>query len=166
MKILAIDTSTKRLGLAVAGPKGIISEMNLDIGPQHSALLIPSIEKMLREMKSSLADIGGFAISIGPGSFTGLRIGVTTVKGLAMATGKPVVSVPSLDSIAANISDETSYICPIVDAKKGNVYAALYTSHRGSIRRRTGYMLKPMQSVLRTIRNKTVFIGDAIPIYK
>jgi len=104
----------------------IISEYLLDIPVTHSERLLGAVELVLREAHCTIADLDGWAISLGPGSFTGLRIGVSTVKGLAFASRKPVAGVSTLDVLASQTSPAPFLICPILDARKGEVYTAFY----------------------------------------
>ena len=103
MKLLAIETSTNRFSLAVSEGGEILKSRTLILDKVLSSSIIPSIEKILKESKINLKDIDAFVVGLGPGSFTSLRVGLATIKGLAFATGKPLVGVPSLDAIALNI---------------------------------------------------------------
>ena len=127
----------------------------------HSRLLVPTIDKLLKKARLRLKDIDGFCIGIGPGSFTGLRIGVTTVKGLAYSLGKPIVAVPTLDIIAHNARNFKGIICPVLDARKGKVYACLYKSDGKVIKRISKYLLLPMEELARKVNGEVLFLGDA-----
>lgn len=113
-------------------------------------------------MKINNVDL--FCISIGPGSFTGLRIGVTVVKGLAYAIGKPIVAVPTMDVIAWNAKKHRGILCPVLDARKNKVYAAFYRSSEGGIKRISDYYLLPVAELLKKLEEfqteKIVFLGD------
>ena len=126
MKVLGIDTSTPCASVGLADDGGVISEYLLNVPVTHSERLLAAIHFVLKEAGCAMEALDGWAISLGPGSFTGLRIGVSTVKGLAYATGKPVVGVPTLDGLAAQISPTPYLICPILDARKKEVYTAFY----------------------------------------
>ena len=126
MKILGIDTSTSCGSVGLIDGDSVIAEYLIDIPVTHSERLLGSIEHVLRQAGCSTGELDGWAISLGPGSFTGLRIGVSTIKGLAFATQKPVAGVPTLDVLAFNISPTPYLICPVLDARKGEVYAAFY----------------------------------------
>jgi len=128
MKILALETSTLSGSVAIADSEaGLISEVTLSIKVAHSERLMPSIQWMLKTSHLSIHDMDVFAVSMGPGSFTGLRIGISTVKGLAYAAEKPVVAVPTLDAFARKLPLCAHFVCPVLDARKNEVYAALYT---------------------------------------
>ena len=105
MKLLAIDTSTDYLSLAIINGDEISARFHKKAEREHSRLLVPMIDKLLKRVRLNLKDIDGFCISIGPGSFTGLRIGVTVVKGLAYSLRKPIGAVPTLDAIAQNMKN-------------------------------------------------------------
>jgi len=166
VKILAIDTSTKFLSLAIANGEKIISSFHKVLEQQHCAQLIPLIDKLLKKSKVKLRDIDLFAVSKGPGSFTGLRIGAATVKGFALATKKAIVGVPTLDVMACNVKRDDCFIAPIVDAKRGNVYASLYSLNDGKLRRHLKYSVLPVSEFLNHIKGKTIFLGDGIVPYQ
>ena len=127
MKILALETATIAGSVAVVDDnEGLISEVRVDIKVAHSERLMPSVEWLLNASGLSINDIDAFAVSIGPGSFTGLRIGLSTAKGLAFATGKPLVPVKTLDAFARTLVYCSYTICPMLDARKNEVYAGLY----------------------------------------
>ena len=145
MKVLGLDTSTSCGSVGLIDDERIISEYLLDIPVTHSERLLGAIELVLREAHCAMEDLDGWAISLGPGSFTGLRIGVSTVKGLAFATQKPVAGISTLDVLASQISPTPFLICPILDARKGEVYTAFYRyDERIVLRRLSAYRaIKP-----------------------
>lgn len=164
MKILAIDTSTDYLSLAVADSEKIIARYHRRTNRNHSRLIIPAISNLVRNVRLSIKDIDAFAISIGPGSFTGLRIGVATVKGLAYALNKPIVAIPTLDVIARNAKSFRGVICPVIDARKSKVYACLYRSDGESVKKISKYLLLPAAELLKRTAGygKVLFLGDAV----
>src|SRR4030042_1696244 len=119
MKVLGIDTSTSCGSVGLIDDESIISEYLLNIPVTHSERLLGAIELILKEARFSIGDLDGWALSLGPGSFTGRRIGVSTLKGLALVTQKPVAGVSTLDVLAYQISSTPYLICPILDARKG-----------------------------------------------
>ncbi|MBL7068417.1 MAG: tRNA (adenosine(37)-N6)-threonylcarbamoyltransferase complex dimerization subunit type 1 TsaB [Candidatus Omnitrophica bacterium] len=168
MKILAIETSTRNLSIAVADENSILAEYKGDSVLRHSQDLIPNIEILLKKTGLGLADIDCFAVSIGPGSFTGLRVGVSIIKGLNMVTNIPIVTVPTLDVIACNVLDTPTPICVILDAKKKNIYSSLYRVKDGDIIRTWDYLLVPPDELIERIDDKDeeiLFLGDAISFY-
>lgn len=170
MKILAIDTSTKFLSVAVVNGDRVIASYHRKAEMRHSARLIPTIDSVLKKAKLRPSDINGLAVSIGPGSFTGLRIGVTAVKTLAFALKKPVAAIPTLDVIAENARRHACLICPVLDAKKRKVYAALYKSDGNMPRKISGYLLVHPDELVDKINSmpakKILFLGDGVDVYK
>jgi len=126
MKILAIETSTMLGGIAVMDESSLIVESRLNVKSTHSERLMTEIEHCLKQANINISDIDVFAVATGPGSFTGLRIGLSTVKGFSYATGKPIVSVPTLEAFAWNFPYSKYPVCPMLDARKKEVYAALF----------------------------------------
>lgn len=165
MIILAIDTSTDYLSLAISKGEKILARFHRKSNMRHSILLVPMIDDLLKKARIGLEDIDCFAISIGPGSFTGLRIGVTVVKGLAYALKKPIVAVPTLDVIAWNAVKFKGIICPVLDARKNKIYSCIYKSDGKFPKRMTGYLLLPATDLLKKISkyDKVLFLGDTIP---
>jgi len=128
MKLLAIETSTMLGGIAVIDDSsGLIAEARLNVKSTHSERLMTEIDHIMKHSGVKLSDIDAFAISIGPGSFTGLRIGLSTVKGFAFATGRPLVAVPTLEALAWNFPYCRYPVCTLFDARKKEVYAALFS---------------------------------------
>jgi tRNA threonylcarbamoyladenosine biosynthesis protein TsaB len=127
-------------------------------------MLVPMIEKLLKKARIKLSAVDCLAISIGPGSFTGLRIGAVTVKGLSYALNKPIVRVPTLDVIARNAKSFKGVICPVLDARKNKVYACLYRSDGKNIKRISKYLLLPAAGLLEKTAeySKIIFLGDAL----
>lgn len=165
MIILAIDTSTDYLSLAVMRDGKIVARFHRRAHMRHSSLLVPMIAKLLKRSKLRARDIDSFAISAGPGSFTGLRIGVTTVKGLAYSLKKPIVAVPTLDVIARNVKGFKGTICPVLDARKNKVYACFYSSDGKNVRRISKHLLITAKELMEkaTRYDKIFFLGDAAP---
>jgi tRNA threonylcarbamoyladenosine biosynthesis protein TsaB len=166
MKILGIDTATSCGSIGLIDDHRVIAESLLDIPVTHSERLLASIEQVLREGRCALEDLDGWAVSIGPGSFTGLRIGMSTVKGLAFATRKPVAGVSTLDVLASQIPPTPYLICPMLDARKGEVYAAFYRYEEGtSLKRSSEYQALTPEDLIRRIGEKTLFIGEGVRRY-
>ncbi len=175
MLVLGIDTSTSSLTVSLINEKKILASFNSIGTLKHSALLIPTIEKALKKAGSKIEDISLFSIGIGPGSFTGLRVGVTSMRALAIALDKPIVGIPTMDAIAYNglaflkkekTLDGHMGICPILDAKKNQVYACIYSHDGVNIIRETDYLLEPIDMLLKRLKGSILFLGDAIPLYK
>jgi len=164
MIILAIDTSTDYLSLAVLKAGRIAAKFHRRAHRKHSMLLVPMIDKLLKKARVKIKDVSCFAISVGPGSFTGLRIGVTVVKGLAYALKKKIVAVPTLDVIADNAKSFKGVISPVLDARKNKVYACLYRSDGKRVKKISRYLLLPLDEILKRASkyDKVLFLGDII----
>ena len=131
MRILAIDTSTMLGGIAIMDESLLIAESRLNVKSTHSERLMTEIEHCLKQSGIKISDIDVFAVATGPGSFTGLRIGLSTVKGFSYATGKQIVSVPTLEALAWNFPYSRYPVCTMLDARKKEVYAALFKWEEG-----------------------------------
>lgn len=164
MILLAIDTSTEYLGIALFDGKKMLGRVHKKAGIEHSRILVPSIAALLKKCCLRTQDIGCFCVSAGPGSFTGLRIGVSVLKGLAYALKKPIVAVPTLDVIAQNAIKKRGIICTVLDARKSKVYACIYRSNGKALKRLSAYMLLGPDSLLSRARKfkDVVFLGDAV----
>ncbi len=166
MKVLGIDTSTSCGSIGLIDDDSVISEYLLNIPVTHSERLLSSIEHVLKQGACPIEDLDGWAISLGPGSFTGLRIGVSTIKGLAFATQKPVAGVPTLDALASQISPTPYLICPILDARKGEVYTAFYRyEERNSLKRNSAYQAISPEDLINRTEEKTIFLGSGVKTY-
>jgi tRNA threonylcarbamoyladenosine biosynthesis protein TsaB len=167
MKVLGIDTATSCGSVGLIDDGEILSDYLLNIPVTHSERLLGAIEFVLKEARCPIENIDGWAISIGPGSFTGLRIGVSTVKGLAFATGKPVAGVSTLDVLASQIAPTSYLICTILDARKKEVYTAFYRYEEdGSLRRQSNYQAIGPEDLVKKITEQTIFLGDGVRTYR
>ena len=126
MRLLAVDTSTLTGAVALLEDDTLVAESRLNVALTHGERLLPAIDGILAAAGWSLAELDALAVAVGPGSFTGLRIGVSTVKGLAFATGKPTVPVSTLEALAWSLPLAAHPVCPVLDARKGEVYTALF----------------------------------------
>jgi tRNA threonylcarbamoyladenosine biosynthesis protein TsaB len=166
MKILGIDTSTSCGGVGLMDDGEVIADYLLNVPVTHSERLLGAIELVLREARCPIENLDGWAISLGPGSFTGLRIGVSTVKGLAFATGKPVAGVSTLDALASQIAPTSYLICPILDARKKEVYTAFYRYEGGSsLKRQSDDQAIRPEHLVKKIKEQTIFLGDGVKTY-
>ena len=141
MNILAIDTSSKYFYLAIAEDDKIKVSIRRPSGRELSRMIIPLIEKALKKANLSLGGIDYFACGLGPGSFTGLRVGLAVIKGFAFSLNKPVAGIVSLDVIAGSQSNFSGYVCPVVDARRSLVYSAIYRAKNGALKRKSRYLL-------------------------
>ncbi len=166
MYILGIETATKTGGAAVAAEGGIVAHYSLNIEMTYSERLMSTIDRVIRDAGLDLAAIDGLAVSIGPGSFTGLRVGLSTVKGLAFATGKPVAAVPTLRALAWNLPYSAYPVCPMLDARKNQVYAALYRYEGPELVQVMEETAISLEGLAGRILGPTVFTGEAALLYR
>jgi tRNA threonylcarbamoyladenosine biosynthesis protein TsaB len=166
MNLLAIETSTRMGSIALLSEGSLLTEFQTGIRPSYSELLLPLIEQVLHTAGMSIRDIDLFAVAQGPGSFTALRIGMSVVIGLAIATHKKIVTVPSLDGLAYNACGSSHLICPMLDARRGELYYAFYRfDERGRLQRVTPYSVAPPERILAEIDETVVLLGDGIAAY-
>lgn len=161
MLILALDTSTQSASIALLDDSVILCEININLGVNHSVVVLPAIHDLCRISHTEIGNIDLFACTRGPGSFTGLRVGISTVKGIALATGKPVVGVSTLDALAYNLVSSEMLVCPMLDARKNQVYTALYRTKPDNILEiKEHERIVDVKDFLSNIDNKTLFVGD------
>lgn len=163
MKILAIDSSAGMAGVAFCLDEQLLSNLQDLSGHTHSETLLPMIENTLKAQKATVEDIDLFAVSVGPGSYTGIRIGVATVKGLASGRGTPCVPVSALHALAWNCVGFEGLICPVMDARRGQMYTALFECIGGKITRLTEDRLLPIEEIDRLLQKenrKIYLVGD------
>ena len=165
MKILAIDTSGVVAAVAVTCDGVLLGEYTLNHGLTHSQRLLPMVDELLKALSLDISDIDIFACSTGPGSFTGLRIGIATVKGFAFAQNKPCVSVSGLEAMAYNHLYTDYLICPLMDARAGQVYNAVYKRFRGGLAVVTPPRAVEIGTVVDELKGsdkKVLFVGDGV----
>lgn len=171
MKILTIDTSTEFATIAVAVDEQIVAESLLDTNRTLSARLVPEINRVLETAGLSISDIDIFASSTGPGSFTGVRGGVATIQGLALATAKPCAGFSSLALLAMNFSLSSEHlICPMLDARKGEVYTALYDCSSqipiSCINDSVSSPVNFLKQITQFTQKPVIFLGNGATLYK
>lgn len=169
MIVLSIDSATESATCAVLENEKMLGEITFSNKKQHSIVLMPIVDRLLKGLHLNINDIDGFVVSKGPGSFTGLRIGAAAVKGLSQGTNKPFVGVSSLDALAFNMAYTDGIICPVLDALRGNVYTALYKFQGQELIKLSDYMLISIVELTELIKKQTncvCFIGDALYKYK
>lgn len=175
MLLLALETSTTTGSIALveaeteegASPGWkILGESTLNSPASHSERLMPALDRLLGDAGRSIRDIQGIALALGPGSFTGLRIGAATAKGLAFALKIPVAGVPTLDALAQNLLYSCGQICPVLDARKKEVYAALFRADGGGSLTKISedWVISP-EALAARIREKTYFLGSGTAVY-
>ena len=166
MNILSIDTSTKNFSICVSRDEKILKQRNLTLNKVLSDSITPAIQSILKQSGLKLSQIDGFAVGLGPGSFTSLRVGVATVKALAFATKKKIVGMSSLDVLALNVQEQEAQVCVLCDARRNLVYSCIYQKKGKTLRKKSPYLLTDIKTVLARLKGETVFIGDGIDLYK
>jgi len=161
MRVLAVDTSTLAGGVALVEDDRIVGQYVLDIRVTHSERVMVALDRVLEGARWTLGDLEGLAVAVGPGSFTGLRIGISTVKGLALALGLPVVPVPTLDALAASLPFAALPVCPVLDARRGEVYASRYRWQEHGMVRDWDYLAIPPEELAARLDEPVIVLGDA-----
>ncbi|SHE73865.1 tRNA threonylcarbamoyladenosine biosynthesis protein TsaB [Caldanaerobius fijiensis DSM 17918] len=169
MKVLAIDTATALASVALTEEDKVIAECSVSNIKTHSKVLMPIISKIFDMASLKPEDIDVIGVSIGPGSFTGVRIGVATAKGMAISLKKPLIGISTLDGLAQNTPFVDSIICPILDAREHQVNNALYRFEKNALKRLTDYRaidIDELLSELKEYRESIIFSGDGVFLYK
>ena len=167
MKLLAIETSTMIGSVALTDDNELVAEYQIGIKATYSDTLFPMIDHILKNANVSIQEVDAFALAKGPGSFTSLRIGISVIKGLALANNKPVIAIPSLDALAHNMCFSNMLICPLIDARRDEVYTAFYKREEGhTLKKLTPDRAIVPEILLDEIREEVVFLGDGTDLYK
>jgi len=168
MKILGIDSSSLVASVAVVTDDVLTAEYTVNFKKTHSQTLLPMIDEVASMLELDLNEIDGIAVSGGPGSFTGLRIGTATAKGLGLALKKPLIHVPTVDAMACNLWGSNALICPIMDARRNQVYTGLYHCFRQLevVKEQCAMDMKELAEELNTRGETVIFLGDGVPVYR
>ena len=166
MKILALDTATRRCSAAIVDNGLVSAELTTVNNQTHSKHLMNMIDTVCEMSGRKIADMDGFAVTRGPGSFTGLRIGISTVKGLAWSLNKPVVGISSLDALAWQCAPGAYLVCTLLDARKHEVYYCRYHFQDGELKKEgTEQVIVPTEAI-NDIREPCLFVGNGATLYK
>ena len=168
MKVLGIDSSGMVASIAVVEDMQMLGEYTINYKKTHSQTLLPMLDEVAKMIELDLADIDVIAVAAGPGSFTGLRIGSATAKGLGLALKKPLVSVPTLEGIAFNFCGSDKVICPMMDARRSQVYTGIYEFDGNTLRKVEDQMAVPVEEILEKLNiigKEVVLAGDGVPVY-
>ena len=171
MKLIGIDSSGLVASVAIIEDETLVAEYTVEHKKTHSTTLMPMLSEIVKMSETDLQEIDAIAIAAGPGSFTGLRIGSATAKGLAYSLNIPIVPVPTLAALAYNIQFFDGIICPIMDARREQVYNGLYTFTNGEF---TGIKAQRALAVEELVvelnaefsGKNVVFLGDGVPVYR
>jgi len=167
VRLLALDSSTERLSLALWKGDKILKARSTILHRTLSSRIIPCIDRLLKEEHLSLGHLDGFAVGLGPGSFTSLRVGLATVKALAFYSGKPLLGISSLDVLAMGVrAGEGARIATVCDARRGLVYACLYERNKGTIKRKSPYLLTELSSWLKDLQGEVEVVGDGADLFQ
>ena len=165
MKILAVNTATPNCGVAVVDEETVSAHFVLNSRKTHARQLMPLIDRTLAACRLDLSDLDGFAAVCGPGSFTGLRIGISTVKGLALACDKPLAGISGLDALAFPLSEYSGPICTLIDARKSEVYACWYRFVNSAMEKLTDETVLPPEDAVLRENGACLFVGTGAQIY-
>ena len=181
MRVLAIDSSGLTATVAVVEEAQTVAEYTINYKKTHSQTLLPMIDEVVKMTELDLGTINAIAVAGGPGSFTGLRIGSATAKGLGLALNKPLIHVPTVDGLAYNVFGCEDIICPIMDARRNQVYTGIYTFSKKAGEKEGRNLVEPVFQVIKMqmavsieelaerlnrYRRPVVFLGDGVPVYE
>ena len=169
MKLLAIDSSGMVASVAVLTEDKLIGEYTINNKKTHSQTLLPMIDEMMQMIGQDINEIDAIAIAAGPGSFTGLRIGAATAKGLALALDKPIISVPTMEAIASNIYGTEQLLCPIMDARNQQVFTGMYQYVDGkftTVMEQTVLSVEELCDKINGLKQDVMFLGDGVLVYQ
>ncbi len=168
MKVLGIDSSGMVATVAVVEDTQMLAEYTINYKKTHSQTLLPMLDEVAKMMELDLNTIDAIAVAAGPGSFTGLRIGSATAKGLGLALKKPLVSIPTLEGIAYNFCGSEKVICPMMDARRSQVYTGIYEFQGNTLKVLEDQMAVPVEEVLEKLNQtgrEVILAGDGVPVY-
>lgn len=173
MKILALDSSSLTASVAVVEDDITIAEYTVNYKKTHSQTLLPMLDEIVKMTEQDLQEMDAIAIAAGPGSFTGLRIGSATVKGLAQALQKPIVAVPTVDGLAGNLYGTDKVVCPLMDARRNQTYTGLYefvkkedTYEMHCLKPQCAVDLSEILAAVNELGREVIFLGDGVPVFK
>lgn len=173
MKILAIESSGLVATVAIVEDQNLIAEYTIHHKKTHSQTLMPMLEEVKNMVELDLKSIDAIAVASGPGSFTGLRIGAATAKGLAMGLGKPIVEVPTLEGMAYQMYGSQALVCPIMDARRNQVYTGLYQFvqdengyHMETVKEGCACDIMECIQVANSFEQPVLFLGDGVPVFE
>jgi len=173
MKILAVDSSGLVASVAVVEDDVLLAEYTMNYKKTHSQTLLPMLNEIKEMIELDLNSIDYIAVAAGPGSFTGLRIGSATVKGMGLALKKDIVEVPTLEGLAFNLCGTDKFICPLMDARRNQVYTGLYCFeerdhiwHMDVLREQCAVDIREMIETCNELGHEIIFLGDGVSVYK
>ncbi|MDO4345021.1 MAG: tRNA (adenosine(37)-N6)-threonylcarbamoyltransferase complex dimerization subunit type 1 TsaB [Eubacteriales bacterium] len=169
MKILGIDSSGLVASVALLEEEQLLAEYTVNYKKTHSQTLLPMLDEIVRMIELDMKELDAIAVAAGPGSFTGLRIGSATAKGLGLALSKPLISVPTVDALAYNLWGTDKVVCPLMDARRNQVYTGIYEFDGGDMRVMEAAMAVGIGEIaerLNHLEREVIFLGDGVPVYR
>ncbi len=169
MKILGLDSSGLVASVAVVQEENLLAEYTVNYKKTHSQTLLPMLDEIVRMTELDLNEIDAIAVAAGPGSFTGLRIGSATAKGLGFALGKPLIHIPTVDGLAYNLWGSRDLVCPLMDARRNQTYTGLYEFVDGKMRIIRAQCAVAIDEIIENVNREqrpTVFLGDGVPVFR
>lgn len=169
MKLLAIDSSGLVATVAIVSEEAMLAEYTVNFKKTHSQTLLPMLNEIVKMIELDLAEVDAIAVAAGPGSFTGLRIGSATAKGLGLALDKPVVAIPTLEGLAYNLFGTNQIICPMMDARRNQVYTGLYEFDLGELKVLKSQVAMSVEDLLEELNEmgrEVIFLGDGTESYR
>ena len=169
MKILAVDSSGLVASVAIVEDDTLVAEYTINYKKTHSQTLLPMLDEIVKMTETDLQSVDAIAVAKGPGSFTGLRIGAATVKGLALTLDKPVIGIPTVEGLAMNLYGADALICPLMDARRNQVYTGIYQFCDGELTVLEDQMAVGIDQIIQMLneRNQSViFLGDGVSVYR
>lgn len=168
MRILGIESSSLVAGVALVTDHIVTAEYTVDFKKTHSQTLLPMLDEIVKMVDLDLKTIDAIAVAAGPGSFTGLRIGAATAKGLGLALEKPLIHVPTVDALAYSLWGAAGLVCPIMDARRRQVYTGFYHMEQGIqvMRNQCAMDACQLAAELNQLQEPVIFLGDGVPVYQ
>jgi len=169
MKILALDSSGLVASVAIVTEEAVLAEYTVNFKKTHSQTLLPMLDEIVRMIELDLSQVEAIAVTSGPGSFTGLRIGSATAKGLGLALKKPIIAVPTLDGLAYNLYGTDKLICPMMDARRNQVYTGIYEfkgNELTSVLPQSAIEVQELLDKINELGREVIYLGDGTAIYK
>lgn len=169
MRILALDSSGMTASVAVVDEDRLLAEYTVDYKKTHSQTLLPMLDTIAKMVELDLDSLDAIAVAGGPGSFTGLRIGSATAKGLGLALDKPLIHIPTVDALAYNLYGSDSLICPMMDARRKQVYTGIYHFEGERLiadMEQTAEAVDKLVEQVNGFGHRVIFLGDGVPVYE
>lgn len=169
MRILALDSSGLVATVAIVTEEAMLAEYTVNFKKTHSQTLLPMLDEVVKMVELDLSEVDAIAVAAGPGSFTGLRIGSATAKGLGLALKKPVIAIPTLDGLAYNLYGTNKLICPMMDARRSQVYTGIYEFNGAELKviiPQSALTIEELLDKVNELGREVIFLGDGVDVNK